>query len=255
MKRVTIKDLAKELGLNVSTISRALSDHPNVSKVTREKVVALAKKLKYKPNMLAKNFRNSETKLVAMVIHDINMFFQPALIRGATDILDSKGYHIVLFNSKGSLEKEIENIQKCEAYSVDGILLCISAETLNLNHLSDLIDTDLPIVQFDRIITKSIIPSVTIDDHNAAFNGTNMLIKDGLKEIYGFFGSPHLELSRARAQGFKDALISKGINVEGRTFHANDTYETIIAAEKLLQSNLKFPIGIFCNTDTMLIDI
>jgi|GEM_PF-2074790 len=183
------------------------------------------------------------------------MFFQPALIRGATDMLDSKGYNVVLLNSKDSLEKEILNIQKCEAYSVDGILLCISHETMNLTHLNDIIETNLPVVQFDRVIHESPVPSVTIDDRQAAYNGTEILIKEGFKDIYGFFGPPNLDLSQARTQGFKDALIAHGINVEGKTYNAKDARETIQAVEHLLQSNLTFPIGIFCNTDAMLIDV
>jgi len=159
LKRVTIKDLARALDLNVSTISRALSDHPNVSKATKAKVKQLAKELKYKPNMLAKNFRNSKTKLIALIVPDLNTFFIPSLIRATSAALTEKGYNLLLLNSNESLENEIANIQKCEAYSVDGILISVTSDTINLDHVIDAVDTDLPIVQYDRVINHKSVPS------------------------------------------------------------------------------------------------
>lgn len=254
-RRVTIKDLAKVLDLNVSTISRALSDHPNVSKSTKEKVTRLAKELKYKPNMLAKNFRNSETKLIALIVPDLNNFFIPSLIRATSDVLAEKGYNLLLLNSNESLENEIANIQKCEAYSVDGILLSVTSHTSNLDHVLDAVDTDLPIVQFDRVIPNQEVPSVTINDHLAAKNGTQLLIDHGITHIYGVFGHQSLEISKERFAGYQSALADAGLGSNGTHHFASSKEDVDPWLKGHVLPNAQYPFGIFCNSDEMLVEV
>jgi len=255
LKRVTIKDLAKALDLNVSTISRALSDHPNVSKATKEKVRQLAKELKYKPNMLAKNFRNSETKLIALIVPELNTFFIPSIIRAASAALDEKGYNLLLLNSRESLDAEIANIQKCEAYSVDGILLSVTSDTSDLKHVLDAIDTDLPIVQFDRVIPHKEVPSITIDDKLAANRGTQFLIDKKLSNIYGLFGPRTLRISQERHAGYRSAMQEAGLPFEGKSTFAAVKEDAAIWVDEHLLPNTPFPFGIFCNSDEILIEV
>jgi len=255
LKRVTIKDLARALDLNVSTISRALSDHPNVSKATKAKVKQLAKELKYKPNMLAKNFRNSKTKLIALIVPDLNTFFIPSLIRATSAALTEKGYNLLLLNSNESLENEIANIQKCEAYSVDGILISVTSDTINLDHVIDAVDTDLPIVQYDRVINHKSVPSVTINDLLAAQNGAQLLIDQGLKNVYGVFGPESLKISRDRCAGFLKALTKANLKTNGRSFFANKKEDARLWLKETVLAQSEFPIGVFCNSDEMLVEV
>jgi len=252
---VTIKDLAKALDLNVSTISRALSDHPNVSKATKAKVTQLARELKYKPNMLARNFRNRETKLIALIVPELNTFFTPSIIRAASDALEERGYNLLLLNSRESLSAEIANIQKCEAYSVDGILLSVTSKTKELSHVIDAVDTDLPIVQFDRVISSDEVPSVKIDDKLAAQHGTQLLIDQQLTRIYGFFGPKSLQISKERAEGFNLALTKSNLETMGKSKFASVKEDAAVWVLELLLSNPTFPFGIFCNSDEMLVEV
>ncbi|MBT8218802.1 MAG: LacI family transcriptional regulator [Bacteroidia bacterium] len=255
MKRTTIKDLAKALNLNISTISRALSDHPNVSEATKAKVRALAKELKYKPNFLAKNFRNRESRLIALIVPQLNMFFIPSVIRGVSDVFDAKGYNLLLLNSRDSISTEIQNIKKCEAYSVDGILISVTSQTTNLDHIQDLLETNLPIVQLDRVISSSKISTVTINDELAALKGTQLLLDQGITNLYGFFGHEALKISQLRKKGFVNALKAAGLSSEGRIVFADRKEE---ASEELVNNILpraQFPIGVFCNSDEMLIEV
>lgn len=254
MKRVTIKDLAKALNLNVSTISRALSDHPNVAAATKQRVKALAKELKYKPNMLAKNFRNSETKLIALIVPEMNMFFVPSLIKAVSTALEEHGYNLLLMNSQESLDKEIANIQQCEAYSVDGIMISVSFNTSDLNHLVDMMDTDLPIVQFDRVIKEAKIPSVTINDQEAASMGTQILIDQGASNVYGIFGNRSLRFSQDRSQGFRSALIQAGLPIEDKTKFAKTKEDITDILTNDILKRPDYPLAIFCNSDETLVE-
>lgn len=255
MKRTTIKDLAKTLNLNISTISRALSDHPNVSQATKTKVRALAKKLKYKPNFIAKNFRNNESKLIALIVPALNMFFIPSLIKSVSDVFDERGYNLLLLNSRESLKKEILNIQKCESYSVDGILISVTRETSNLDHLEDLIENNLPIVQLDRVIPTSTINTVTINDRLAAKKGTQLLLDQGITNLYGFFGPKSLEIAQSRKNGFVDAMEEANLSAEGRIVFASRKEEASVELINNILPIAQFPIGVFCNSDEMLVEV
>jgi len=146
-------------------------------------------------------------------------------------------------------------IQKCEAYSVDGILISVTSHTRNLNHLIDAVDTDLPIVQFDRVISNTDVRSVTINDHTAAEQATQILIDQGLTNIYGFFGPESLQISENRSAGFESALQKQGISIKGKVKFANHKEDIAEILRSSVLDNPKYPIGIFCNSDETLVEV
>lgn len=145
---ITIKDIAKELGVSPSTVSRALKDHPDISIDTKKQINDLAKKLNYQPNTVALSLRQSKTNTLGVIIPEIAHFFFSAVISGIEDIAHDAGYHVIITQSNESFEREVMNTRALFNSRVDGILMSVSRETENYDHLQSLLDYDIPLVFF-----------------------------------------------------------------------------------------------------------
>lgn len=205
MKRTTLKDLAKLLSLSPSTISRALADHPDISAETKKRVQDVAQGMNYIPNLRAKYLRSRHSKLIALIMPEMNMFFMPSLMNAINKVVEAKDYSLIVLQSDNSLWKEKQLIQYCLNLSVDGVLLSVSTETSNLSHLTPLQNNEIPVVLFDKLIENDAFSTVNIDDQEAAFKATDYLIQQGHKEIAGIFADTKMAISRERIQGFREA--------------------------------------------------
>lgn len=232
MKRITIKDLAKMLNLSTSTISRALSNHPDISDKTKARVNEVAEQFNYTTNMHARLFRKQHSGLIALILPEVNMFFVPNLIKGINNIIDASKYSLIIFLTNDDLKKEIEIIKQCVGWAVEGILLSISRETTNLKHLDILKQNEIKTIVIDRTIEDEAFHSVTIDSSEASFTATNYLIQNGHTDILGIFGSSNLSLSQQRINGFKQALTENNLPVKK---------ENIISVFKGSELNLILP--------------
>jgi len=212
MKRPGIKDLAKMLSLNPSTVSRALSDHPDIKDETKERVKAAAKAFNYQPNLHARFFRKKSSALIALILPESNMFFIPGMMNGINESLSNQGFSLIVFFSNNSYEREKEIINHCLSWVVDGVLISLSDQTSNLDHLKILRSAEIPVVLMDRVIYSPDYPTVTIDDEKAAYDATELLVKNDKRNILGFFGSPTLEITKLRAKGFKSCLDNYNVN-------------------------------------------
>lgn len=206
MKRVNLKELSKMLSLNPSTVSRALSDHPDISNTTKKKVQDAAEAFGYSPNLHAKYFRKKSSGLIAIILPDFNMFFTPDLLRGITSVLQDSGFSIITFYSNNDKKREEEIALHCLSWVVDGILMSVASNTENIDHLLLLLDAEIPIVMLDRVLYNQKISTVTIDDEMVAYQATNLLLEKGKNNILGIFGNPNLEITKQRVQGFHRAL-------------------------------------------------
>ncbi len=206
MKRPGIKELAKMLSLNPSTVSRALSDHPDIKPETRERVKAAASEFNYQPNLHARFFRKKSSGLIALVLPEWGMFFIPGLMDGINESLLQSGFSLIVFFSNNSLEREKEIVNHCLSWVVDGVLISLSENTHNVDHLSSFKSAGIPLVMLDRVIYSPDFSTVTIDDEQAAYLATEHLILRDKKNILGIFGNPNLEISKQRAKGFKACL-------------------------------------------------
>ncbi|MEM0994260.1 MAG: LacI family DNA-binding transcriptional regulator, partial [Bacteroidota bacterium] len=205
MKRVTIKDIARLLKIAPSTVSRSLADHPDISSSTKERVKKLAEELGYRPNHIAANFRKQNSGLIALILPEISMFFFPQVIKAVEASIKSKGYSLIVLHSQNSLALEKENLELCMQFSVDGILLSLSKETTDLDHVLAITNLNLPIVLFDRILPNETFSTLTIDDRKVAYQAVELLIQKGHRKICGMFGFRNLYISKERHQGFLDA--------------------------------------------------
>jgi len=220
MKRVTIKDIARVLGVATSTVSRALADHPDISPEMKVRVREAAKALNYIPNLRARYLRSQHSRLVALIVPEVNMFFVPSLMSGVDHVLRENDYSLLLFESDDSVVQERKLAQLCLNLSVDGVLLARSSETTELSHLDALADANLPVVLLDKIIETDRHSTVSINGLDAARRATAYLLDHGHRQIVGVFADDRQRISSQRAEGFRRAFAERGLQIdEGLVVH------------------------------------
>jgi LacI family transcriptional regulator len=251
--QVTIKDIARELGISPSTVSRALKDHPDISVDTKKAVNALADKLNYQPNIVALNLRQKKTNTIGVIIPEVVHFFFSTVISGIEDVAYSAGYNVILAQSNESYAREVAHVKALFNSRVDGMLLSLSRETTNYDHVESIISKGVPIVFYDRMYHSPTSSKVIVDDYAGAKEATNHLISQGCKNIVHMVGAPNLVISIDRLRGYKDALKENKMEVRDEYIIACDSgtfEEGKKITEKLLASKLKVD-GIFANNDPM----
>lgn len=245
--KITLKDIARELGVAVSTVSKALRDSHEISKETKERIQAYATYYKYKPNSLALKLRNQKTLVIGIIIPEIVHHFFARVISGIEDIANKKGYTTMICLSNESYEKEKLNVAMLENGSVDGIIMSISKETLQKNdfsHLEALVDEEIPLVLFDRVHEKIACDKVVVDDIGGGYKATEHLIEIGCKKIAIINSIDSLNISEDRKAGYLRALADNNIAVTKEfIFSINDSEDYYEQIKKLILS--KKPDGVF----------
>ena len=249
--RVTLKDLAKELNLAPSTISRALRNHPAISEATKKKVKEKAEELAFIPNSIASSFRTKKTRSIGVVVPRIDIHFHSLVISGIEDYAYKKGYNISIFQSKDSVKREKEITKILQNNMVEGIVACLAIETLKSDHFKNLNKMGIPLVFYDRVPSDFESNKIVINDYGAAFQATEHLIKIGCKNIGHIAGPQTTGIFRARLDGYNAALKKYGLLTNsGLIKYANTlSYEEgVFCAKDFLKS--KIPLdGIFCAND------
>lgn len=205
-KRVTLKTMANMLGMTTATISKALRDGNDISESTREKVKALADKLGYQPNLMARNLVRRRTHFIGTIIPDLRISFFSEVTRGIYEFSRQYGYESILMVNDESSENEKRNLDFFSALHVDGILIDIAPDMANIQYVQRLQKQGIPIVAYDRIIEGLNVSSVTIDDERAAFDVTEKFIKEGKKKIMYLGRTDQPTVAKFRFLGYKKAL-------------------------------------------------
>ena len=213
MKRTTIKDLAKLLNLSTSTVSRALSDHPDISEATKNKVREAAATFNYYPNLHARHFRKQNSGLITLILPEINMFFSPSLLEGINKVIAATNFSMVTFLTVDSHVKEKEIIEQALSWAVEGVLLSLARDTHDLEHLSPLQMAGIPCVLLDKVLQNDQFPVVAIDSREASFRAVNHLIGKGHRNILGIFGDPNFLITKDRVIGYQEAMKKNGIPI------------------------------------------
>ncbi|TWI95565.1 LacI family transcriptional regulator [Mucilaginibacter frigoritolerans] len=208
---ITIKDIATALGLSVSTVSKALSDSYEISEKTKKIVIEYAEEHNYRPNPIAKSLKQGNSKSIGIVVSTIDNQFFSQVINGIESIAYSKGYNVIITQTHESFELEALNVKHLTYRSVDGILISLSTETSDVEHLKSLHKKGLPIVFFDRISEEINTHKVIADNFNGAFEGTQHLLDSGYKRIAHITSSPDISITRERLKGYTKALEDRGI--------------------------------------------
>src|ERR1700742_1349752 len=202
---ITIKDIAKALGLSTSTVSRALRGSYEISAETRKLVLEYAEKLNYRPNPIAQSLKENRSRSIGIVVTEIANNFFSQVINGIESVAYNKGYYVIISQSHESFEREVANIQYLASRSVDGLLVSLSTETMDLSHLNSLHDKGLPIVFFDRVTEEMPTHKVIVNNFNGAYQATEHLIQSGFRRIAHLTISPHLSITKERLAGYKAA--------------------------------------------------
>ncbi|MGD9928462.1 MAG: LacI family DNA-binding transcriptional regulator [Mangrovibacterium sp.] len=213
-RHTSLKDLARELNVSISTVSRALKNHPDISPEMREKVKQLAKLRKYSPNPLAMGLLKQETRMIGVIVPDLVTHFYASIISGIESLAKEKGYFILIASSNESVEKEKESIENLRKARVEGLLICLSQETTDTSHFEELLEQGIPLVFFDRVCLQGQLPTVTADNAEAAGKITRHFYEQGYRRIAFISGPEQLNISRERLAGYKAGLEACNLPVD-----------------------------------------
>jgi DNA-binding LacI/PurR family transcriptional regulator len=234
-KNATIIDIAKKIGISVSTVSRALSDHPDIKNETKELVRKIAEELNYTPNTIAKSLKNNRSIIIGVIVPEIKHDFFSSAISGIEDVAYEAGYTIILCQSNESYKREVINTQELIHHRVAGVIVSIAQNTL---------------VFFDRVCDDVMASKVMIDDYKCAFNAVTYLVSRGYKRIAHFAGPEELLICKKRLSGYYEALKqAKLCSLDGFVLyggmHEQDGYNSMDA---MINENM-FPDAVFAVND------
>ena len=250
-RKITLKDIARDLKLSPSTVSRALNGYPSLSEETIQMVKEYAEKHHYTPNTMAVNFRKNRTSILGMIVPQIVHHFFSTTISGALETAKKHGYSILLAQSYDHLKDEILASQYLLGMGVDGLLISVSNETQEADHLQAFLEEGKPVVQFDKITDFLVGPKLVVDDFEGAYQAVTHLIKQGYRKIAHLSGRMEVKNANARFLGYKKALEDHGL-----TFNEAWVRPCFDISEqegydftKSLMESPNPPDAIFCITD------
>ncbi|MFI3266693.1 MAG: LacI family DNA-binding transcriptional regulator [Rikenellaceae bacterium] len=254
MKRITIKDIANYLAISVSTVSRALTNDKNIRAETREKVLEAAQTLGYSPNPVAKNLKSGRTNTIGVIAPEMITPFASQVIGGIQQVVHPLGIKVIIAESHESWQNERDNIAMMERFMVDGMIVCLSDHTQNIDEYLRLQKAGMPLVFFDRIPHSMQVSQVIVDDYYKTFFLIEHLVRSGRKRIVHIQGPDAVYNSHERLRGYRDAMhkfnleVSKDMIIQtGLGFE-----DGAAVAQKLVQDGVEFD-AIFAFTDTLAI--
>lgn len=252
---ITIKEIARMLGISKSTVSRALTRQVDVNAETRRKVLELAQQLRYEPNALALNLRHKRTKTLGVIIPEtINTFFS-RVVGGIQKVATLEGYNVIVCQSNESQFAERDTLHSLISHHADGLLISISRDTKNDEHFNELLDKNIPVVFFDRICERLQTPQVVADNFEISSQATQHLIDQGCRRIAMLVAPLNLHTSARRLDGYKDALRRNNVDVdESLIFSSFTPAQTKTFVRDILSASNQ-PDGIFALNDMTAIAI
>ncbi|SDZ87142.1 transcriptional regulator, LacI family [Flavobacterium gillisiae] len=228
--KATLKQIAKELNVSVSTVSKALNDSPEISDLTKIKIKEYAKLKNYKPNVIGLNLKNRKTKTIGVIIPNILNSFFAKVFSGIEKVADEKGYNVIMCISNESMDKEAHTLEMLSNGTIDGFILSVSEEAQKLqdySHFKEIIYDGTPIVMFDRIADGIECDKVVVDDFDSALNSTQRLIDLGCKNIALLSSVDNLSVGKLRADGYLKALTDNNIAINENIILRTDSEEDL----------------------------
>lgn len=216
-RKVTLKQIAKELDVSISTVSKSLRDSPEISEDTRQKVQAFAKLYNYKPNLIALSLKNKKTKTIGIIIPEIVHHFFATVISGIEHVANEHGYNVIVTLSDESFDKEVINMEMLANGSIDGFIMSLSKETQlkkDFHHIAEVINQGMPVVMFDRVTNDILCDKVIIDDNLAAYEAVQNLIDKGFKKIALITTVDYVSVGKLRTDGYIKALKTNNMTVD-----------------------------------------
>ncbi|MES2005771.1 MAG: LacI family DNA-binding transcriptional regulator [Bacteroidota bacterium] len=254
MGKVDLKALASKLNLSVSTVSRALGDKQDIGALTKKRVLKLATELNYQPNAQAASLRHRKSKTIGVVVPEIANNFFSLVIDGIEEIANANGYHVLVYLTHENLQKEINIARHLQNGRVDGLLISISSETVNVDHLREIKNAGLPIVFFDRLSNDLKIPAVITNDYESGLEATKHLLGAGCKKIAYFSLAQNLSINEQRMKGYQDALRRQKAGVMNELIlQGGNAHEVNVKQMIDLLSDSNRPDGVFACVEELAI--
>ncbi len=250
MANATLKKIAQVLDISISTVSRALKNHPDISTTTKQKVMELAETLEYEPNAVAVNLRSKNTKVFGIMIPSITNNFYDSFIAAAEEEVKQAGYSLMILQSADNPETEIENLKIYRQNRVSGVFVCLAKESSNLDAYYKMKDAGIPVVFFDKVPDDDSYNRVCLADKDAAVMAAEALLKKQKKNILAIFGDKQMSITRRRLQAFQETLQPfKKIKLSVE--HAGNMQAAEEITHRYFQLKLQ-PDAVFCMSDEIL---
>ncbi|HEY4656267.1 MAG TPA: LacI family DNA-binding transcriptional regulator [Cyclobacteriaceae bacterium] len=207
----TIHDIAKELNITASTVSRALNDNPRISEATKKAVLKVAKRLNYQPNHIAAALRNGRSNIIGIIVPTADRSFFGSVIRGIEEVAKNAHYNVMICQSHDDYESEVSTVEALLNARVDGIIVSFAKNTENFDHFRKVYDKGIPLVLFDRSFQGLDVSRVVIDDYLGAYQATEHLIQQGCRRIAHFTSLKKISIYKERLRGYREALEAYNI--------------------------------------------
>ena len=255
---MTMKDIAREFGISVATVSRALKDSPRISEERRKAIQQYAREHNFLPNAIGEALRHSRVmpqRVIGVIVPELTHYYFSSILTGSEEAAAARGYRIMMALSGESYEREVRICENFHRYKVCGIIVSQAKDTKNYEHYQKLIDAGIPIVFYDRICTGVNASRVVVDDYMGAYNAVTHLIETGCKRI-AFYGGPmQLEISKNRFNGYKDALLKHGLKVDEEIIRVCDNRDDAEVLTPEILALEQRPDGFFAVNDDTAIGI
>jgi LacI family transcriptional regulator len=246
MNNTTLKKISEMLGISISTVSRALKDHPDISDKTKQRVTELAQTLDYEPNANAINLRTSKNNLFGLIVPSISNFFYDSFIAAVEEECRKNNYSMMILQSGDDPAVEIENIKLCRQNRIGGLFACISSQTTNFEPFNRLSNIDVPVIFFDKVPDDSSANKVCVADALSATIAATTIIEKKKKKVLALFGNENLSITKKRLEAFQKTIGKKAkLIIE----HVNNSEEAATETSKALKDR---PDTIFCMSDEIL---
>ncbi|MFT3827926.1 MAG: LacI family DNA-binding transcriptional regulator [Chitinophagaceae bacterium] len=249
-KDVTIYDIANQLNISGSTVSRALKDDPAVSRKTKKRIFEVAAALGYRSNQFARNLRKQETNTIGFMVHELRSNFITEVLAGVQNVTSEAGYDLLIAHSSESFAKETANAKNLFNKRVDGLIASLSFDTKNLDHFGPFLDKGVPVIFFDRVEKNEAYPIVVIDNYKCGYQATQHLVDQGCKRIVHVTSSTARNVYAERYQGYRDALQDNNIPFDESLLIIKDLSEkAAIESARQIMAMKPMPDGAFITND------
>jgi LacI family transcriptional regulator len=253
MEVITLKRISEVLGLSISTVSRALKDHPDISANTKKRVHELAETLDYEPNINAISLRSQKNRVLGLIVPSISGFFYDSFISAVEEECRANAYMLMILQSSNDAETEINSLRICRQNRISGLFVCLSTQTTSMKAFEKFKEADIPLVFFDKVPEEDNYHKVCIDNEQAAKLAAELILKKNKKKILAFFGNENLSITKTRFKAFQ-----KIISLQNDVEILNEFCDSTEIAKKLSKqyfSKKEKPDAIFCMSDEILIGV
>ena len=249
MTSTTLKKIAQVLGLSISTISRALKNHPDISEKTKQKIVELANALEYEPNVNAIHLRSKKNNVFGLIVPTISNYFYDSFIAAVEEESRKNNYALMILQSGDNTEVEFQNIKLCRQNRVTGLFSCLSTDTNNYDAYAKLKELDIPVIFFDKVPEEGNFNKVTVGDTLVATIAAKTILSKNKKTFFAFFGNENLLITKKRLAAFKATCSENNAGVKLTVVHVSSAVEAEKMGDKML---VKKPDAVFCMSDEIL---